>query len=245
MLTNTSNLSKNRKKELLDFQRNVGIKFSDLTLLNYAFIHRSVSNEVVGAVLSGGLRLNNERMEFLGDAVLGVVTATLLYNNLPDKPEGDLAKIKAVVVSEDMLSRIALQLQIDHLLILGKGEELSGGRAKKALLADAMEALIGALYLDAGFKSAYKFVSKLIEPEIEKVVEKRSFQDYKSLLQELCQKKFRKYPVYNLLKKTGPEHERFFWIEVSVENKTYGPGMGRNKKNAEQEAAKIALEALS
>ncbi|MDR0538917.1 MAG: ribonuclease III [Spirochaetaceae bacterium] len=248
MLTNSSSLSKSRKQELVRFQRTVGIKFNNLSLLNYAFLHRSVANETsvllkAGGV--GGMRPNNERLEFLGDAVLGTVAATLLYNNLPDKQEGDLAKIKAVVVSEDILSGLALQLQIDNLLVLGRGEELSGGRTKKALLADAMEALIGALYLDGGFKSAYAFVSKIIEPEISKVVEKRSFQDFKSQLQELCQKKFRKYPVYKLLKKTGPEHERFFWIEVNVAGIVYGPGMGRNKKNAEQEAARAALSALN
>jgi ribonuclease-3 len=243
MPTNTLNLSKSRKKELLLFQRSVGIKFSDLSLLNFAFMHRSVANEV-GQTPGAPARVNNERLEFLGDAILGAVTAVLLYKNLPDKTEGDLAKIKAVVVSEEVLSAVALQLQIDAVLVLGRGEELSGGRNKKALLADALEALIGAYYLDAGFKSAYNFVSGVIAPEIDKVVEKRGYQDYKSQLQELCQKKFRKYPVYKLLKKTGPEHERFFWIEVSAGGSSYGPGTGRNKKNAEQEAAKLALDAL-
>jgi ribonuclease-3 len=214
-----------------------------LNLLNSAFLHRSAANETPGFA-PGSLRENNERLEFLGDAVLGAVAATLLYSKLPDKQEGALAKIKAVVVSEEVLSGLALQLQIDNLLILGRGEELSGGRTKKALLADAMEAIIGALYLDSGFKSVYNFVSKIIEPEISKVVEKRGLQDFKSQLQELCQKKFRKYPVYKMLKKTGPEHERFFWIEVNVAGIAYGPGMGRNKKNAEQEAAKMALNAL-
>ena len=243
MLTNTSSLSKSRKQALSAFQHSIGIKFGDSTLLNYAFIHRSVSNEF-GQAAQGGYRLNNERLEFLGDAILGAVTASLLYKTLPEKTEGDLAKIKAVVVSEEILSGIALQLQIDNLLVLGRGEELSGGRTKKALLADAVEALIGAYYLDAGFKKAFNFVQGIILPEIEKVIENRGFQDYKSLLQELCQKKFRKYPVYRLLKKTGPEHERFFWIEVNVAGLVYGPGTGRNKKNAEQEAAKIALDAL-
>ncbi|MDR2491713.1 MAG: ribonuclease III [Spirochaetaceae bacterium] len=243
MPTSTSSLSKSRKQALSAFQHAIGIKFCDDALLNYAFIHRSVSNEFA-QMTQGGFRLNNERLEFLGDAILGAVTASLLYKTLPDKAEGDLAKIKAVVVSEEILSGIALQLQIDNLLILGRGEELSGGRTKKALLADAVEALIGAYYLDAGFKKAFNFVQSIIQPEIERVVENRGFQDYKSLLQELCQKKFRKYPVYRLLKKTGPEHERFFWIEVNVAGLAYGPGTGRNKKNAEQEAAKIALDAL-
>jgi ribonuclease-3 len=165
-----------------------------------------------------------------------------LYSTLPDKAEGDLAKIKAVVVSEEVLSGIALELRIDTVLTLGKGEEQSGGRAKRAILADALEALIGALYLDSGFKAARDFVSPLMEAEIEKVLENRFFRDYKSLLQEFTQRVYRDYPLYHLIKRTGPEHERLFWIEVTVNGRTYGPGTGRNKKSAEQEAAKMAFE---
>ena len=135
-----------RKAELQEFQRSAGIKFKNLDLLDLAFHHRSFSNESQQHV-----RLNNERLEFLGDAVLGMVTASHLYESMEDKPEGDLAKTKAVVVSEPVLSEIALRLGIDKCLILGKGEEQSGGRKKKAILADAMEAVIGAYYLDSGF----------------------------------------------------------------------------------------------
>jgi ribonuclease-3 len=189
-------------------------------------------------------RSNNERLEFLGDAVLGAVSATLLYQGLSDRPEGELAKIKSVVVSEDILSGIARELQIDHLLILGRGEELSGGRTKSAILADALEALIGALYLDSGYKAAYAFVSGRIGPEITRVLDNRHHRDYKSLLQELSQRLYHTYPVYRLLKRSGPEHDRLFWIEVTVDGKAFGPGMGKNKKTAELEAARIAYEAL-
>jgi ribonuclease-3 len=127
-------------------------------------MHRSVSNEA-------GNKNNNERLEFLGDSILGAVCATLLYQNFMEKAEGDLAKIKAVVVSEDILSGIALNLQIDDMLLLGKGEEMSGGRTKKAILADAMEALIGALYLDSGYNTAFKFIARCIQPEINKVLQ--------------------------------------------------------------------------
>jgi ribonuclease-3 len=205
--------------------------------LNLSFIHRSVSNE-------SGQKNNNERLEFLGDAVLGAVTATLLYGTFEDKNEGGLAKIKSVVVSEDILSGAARELQIDNLLLLGKGEELSGGRTKKALLADALEALIGALYLDSGYKAAYAFVSRWMGPEISRVLDKNYHQDYKSLLQELSQRLFHSYPLYRLIKRSGPEHERFFWMEVTVNGTAFGPGMGRNKKTAEQEAAKQAYEAV-
>jgi ribonuclease-3 len=231
-------ISAERKKELFAFERNVGIKFKNIELLQLAFMHRSVSNEIHS-------KTNNERLEFLGDAILGAVTASLLYSNLPESSEGELAKIKSVVVSEEILSGIAWELHIDAMMILGRGEELSGGRDKKALLADALEALFGALYLDSGFKKAYSFVSRCINPEISKVRENRGIEDYKSRLQEVCQRLFKTYPSYRLAKHSGPEHERYFWMEVSCGGKTFGPGTGKNKKHAEQEAARIALTELS
>jgi len=173
------------------------------------------------------------------------VCATLLYNTYSNKAEGDLAKIKSVVVSEDILSEIALGLGIDKMLLLGKGEELSGGRNKKAILADAMEAVIGALYLDSGYKAAFDFVSSCIAPKINSVTIGNYHKDYKSVLQEFCQRYFRCYPEYNLVKKTGPEHDRTFWMEVCINGKPYGTGSGRNKKSAEQEAAKLAYEELT
>jgi ribonuclease-3 len=227
-----------RKKALAAFQKAAGIRFKSLALLNLSFVHRSASNE-------SGCKTNNERLEFLGDSILGAVTASLLYKNLGDRNEGELAKIKSVVVSEDILAGAARVLQIDNLLLLGRGEELSGGRNKKAILADALEALIGALYLDSGFKAAFDFVSGFIGPEITQVLEKNYRQDYKSLLQELSQRLDRSYPVYREVRRSGPEHERYFWIEVTVTGRVFGPAMGRNKKSAEQEAAKLAWEALS
>jgi ribonuclease-3 len=226
-----------RKAQLMVFQKRVGIKFKNILLLNLAFMHRSVANEA-------GFRFNNERLEFLGDSILGAVTAALLYDGLPDKQEGELAKIKSIVVSEETLSAIALELQIDSLLLLGRGEELSGGRNKKALLADAVEALFGAYYIDSGFKAAFKLVKQYIEHEIERVREKKGCRDYKSLFQEECQRRWRKYPGYKLVKRSGPEHSRYFWSEVVIGDKVFGPGVGRNKKAAEQEAARIAIEAL-
>ena len=201
-------------------------------------MHRSVSNE-------SGNKINNERLEFLGDSILGAVCATLLYQLFSDKSEGDLAKIKAVVVCEDILSVIAKNIHIDEMLILGKGEDNSGGRNKKAILADAMEALIGAFYLDSGYKAAFDFVGSCIRPEISKVTGANYHKDYKSILQELCQRQFRCYPVYCMTKRTGPEHERIFWMEVKINETVYGMGTGRNKKSAEQEAARIALEQLA
>jgi ribonuclease-3 len=227
-----------RKKELAGFLRAAGLKFRRLELLNLSFCHRSVSNE-------GARRDNNERLEFLGDAILGAVCAAVLYRDFGGKTEGDLAKIKSVVVSEDILSSLARELQVDRFLILGRGEELSGGREKNAILADALEALIGALYLDSGFAAAFSFVERCIRPEIGRVIEQNYHEDCKSLLQELSQRLFRLYPQYRLLDRSGPDHQRLFRMEVQVKDRVFGPGMGRSKKAAEQEAARIALEGLT
>ncbi|MCL1836835.1 MAG: ribonuclease III [Treponema sp.] len=226
-----------RKKQLAAFQKTAGFRFKSLELLNLSFVHRSVSNET-------SCRQNNERLEFLGDSILGAVCATLLYEKFPEKPEGELAKIKSVAVSEEVLSSVARILQIDTMLLLGKGEDLSGGREKKAILADTLEALIGALYLDSGYRAAFDFISRLFTPEIGRITEKDYLRDYKSLLQELCQRRYRAYPQYRLVKRSGPEHERMFWIEVSVNGTVYGPGSGRSKKSAEQEAARAAWQSL-
>ena len=226
-----------RKKQLAAFQKTAGIRFKSVELLNLSFVHRSLSNET-------GCRQINERLEFLGDSVLGAVCATLLFKRFPEKPEGELAKIKAVAVCEDVLSEIALSLRIDAMLLLGRGEELSGGRVKKAILADTLEALIGALYLDSGFKAVFDFVSGLLNPEIERISENNYHCDYKSLLQEFCMGNFRSYPVYNVVKRSGPDHEQIFLVEVNVNGTVYGAGSGRSKKAAEREAARIALQAL-
>ena len=154
-----------RKKELLEFCSNLGINFKNLNLLDLAFHHRSFSNESTEF-----FHYNNERLEFLGDSVLGLVTADFLYNDMAGNPEGDLAKIKSNVVSEKSLAPIALnKMHIDRYLVLGKGEELTGGRQKAAILADAVEAVIGALYLDSGYDEARKLVLELIVPEIRKI----------------------------------------------------------------------------
>jgi len=222
---------------LAAFQKTAGIRFKSRELLNLSFIHRSLSNET-------GCRRNNERLEFLGDSVLGAACATLLYQKFPEKTEGELAKIKSVAVCEDTLSIAALALGIDAMLLLGKGEELSGGRAKKAILADTLEALIGALYLDSGYKAAFAFINSFLSPEIDRITEKNYHSDYKSLLQELCLQNFRTYPKYTVAKQSGPEHERVFWMEVNVNGSVYGPGIGKSKKAAEQEAARLALQKL-
>ena len=228
-----------RKGELLLFQRQSGIKFRNLELLNLAFCHRSYANERGDGVG------NNERLEFLGDSVLGLAVAEYLYEQLPDRPEGDLAKIKSFVVSEASLSEIARSLRVDNFILIGKGEEYSGGRAKKAILADSFEAIIGAFFLDSGFREARRFILNYLAPEITKVLEDRHEKDYKTLLQEFAQKNYRSYPKYVLSRKTGPDHDRVFWMQVEVGGRSFGPGKGPNKKQAEQAAAAVAFETLS
>lgn len=238
MFINTHKVSGERAKQLLFFQKTAKLKFKDLFLLDLAFHHRSFSNE------TSKVKINNERLEFLGDSVLGMVVASRLYALLADHPEGDLAKIKSVVVSEDTLSQIALSLDVQNFLLLGKGEELSGGRTKKALLADAMEAIIGALYLDSGYKTAEAFVLQIINRQIDLVLQNKHHKDYKTLLQEYIQKKYKMVPKYLLTKKEGPDHDRTFWVSVEIQGTTYGPQSGKNKKEAEQAVASLVWKNL-
>lgn len=244
MLQNTNKnlipqISAERKKELNLFEKQINIRFKSCQLLNLAFCHRSYSNEL------GKYFDNNERLEFLGDSVLGIVVSEYLYCNLSDKKEGELAKIKSFVVSELVLAQIARNIRLDNFLLIGKGEEYSGGRNKKAILADTMEAIIGAYYLDSGFKKAKQLVLKIIIPEINTVLQNKHQKDYKTLLQELVQKKYKTYPKYKTIKKSGPDHNRTFWIEVYINNENHGQGKGKNKKEAEQNAAEIAYKQLA
>lgn len=232
-MNKSQSVSLERKNQLLNFCKSVNIKFKDLTLLEQAFHHRSITNEKKG-------EKNNERLEFLGDSVLGIVTAAYLYKNL-ENPEGDLAKIKSAAVSEKALSPIALALGIDKLLILGHGEELSGGRKKPAILADCMEAIIGAYYLDSGYKAAEKYVLSFIIPEIQKVCN-GEMKDFKTILQEKYQKICKTCPVYELISIKGPDHAQIFEVQVHLGDKIFGPALSTTKKDAEQKCAKIALE---
>ena len=228
-------MDKPRKEALNAFCKKVKIRFKNIELLDLAFHHRSITNEMNHIQ-------NNERLEFLGDSVLGIVTAAYLYNNFSN-PEGDLAKIKSAVVSEKALAPIAISFGIDKLLILGKGEESSGGRSKPAILADCMEAIIGAYYLDSGYKCAEKYVLEFIIPEINRTIT-NGVKDYKTQLQELYQKKTKSTPKYELVSKTGPDHDRTFTVSVILNDKKYGPASAKSKKEAEQIAAKMALESI-
>lgn len=239
MFSPKSKLKQERLQALLVFQKNLKLKFKKIDILDLALHHRSVINEQ--KIFLG----NNERLEFLGDAVLGMVVASQLYECMYDKPEGELAKIKSVVVSEDTLSKIALNLEINKYLVLGKGEEKTGGRFKKAILADAFEAIIGAFYLDSGLIPVEKFILSHINPEIKLVLQNKHHKDYKTLLQEYVQKQYKTIPKYELIKKTGPDHDKTFWVSVDICNTIYGPKSGKNKKEAEQLVAESVCKTLN
>ena len=246
-LPKSPTISKERRKELDLFEKQARVRFRSRELLNLAFSHRSFANEAAGA--GGGApgavpANNNEKLEFLGDSVLGLVVSEMLFARLADRNEGEMARVKSVVVSEASLARIAQHLGIQNYILIGKGEENSGGRSKRAILADATEALIGALYLDGGFAASQRFVTRLFEPEIAAVLEDRHEKDFKTLLQELVQKRHRTYPRYNLVRKSGPDHDRTFHVCVVVDKREWGEGAGKNKKEAEQNAAAQAYRAL-
>lgn len=204
-----------------------------------ALSHRSYANE------GNRGRPDNERLEFLGDSVLGLVAAEYLYTRYPDNPEGDLARIKSYVVSEESLAEVARRIGLNDAVLLGRGEASSGGREKNAILSDALEAVIGAYYLDRGFRAARRFVRRLLAPQVDSVEENAHRRDYKSLLQHLVQHRFHTYPRYTVDRKSGPDHARTYWVSVEVDGTTYGPQAGRSKKDAERLAAREAYDSLS
>ena len=234
-----ASISPARLKALQNFCRPLGLKFKDYTLLDLAFHHRSFSNENVSH-----RRLNNERLEFLGDSVLGVAAASFLYEDMQENPEGDLARIKAAVVSEQTLAPIGIRFGISSMLILGHGEELSGGRNKPAIIADCMEAIIGAYYLESEYSAAEKYILSFLIPEIRAIQQDKGAKDYKTMLQEFYQKKYKACPVYELVKTEGPDHDQTFFVSVKLNGTVYGPAEGKSKKQAEQHVAQLAWDRL-
>lgn len=207
----------------------IGYHFKDRELLRQALTHSSYANERHMHKLS-----DNERLEFLGDAVLELSSSEFLYRNYPDIPEGDLTKLRASLVCEPTLAACTEELHLGHYLYLGKGENLTGGRNRKSILSDAMEALIGAIYLDGGFANAKEFVERFILTDIEN---KKLFFDSKTILQEMVQAQFKASLKYRLVKEEGPDHNKHFASEAYVGDRVLGRGEGGTKKAAEQEAA--------
>lgn len=229
-------LDKDRKRKLDDLLMSLHINFNDIVLLNMSLIHSSYANE-----FDQGYS-NNERLEFLGDSVLNLIITDYLYKFYPDKSEGELSKARSYIVSEESLSSIARELNLGNYLLLGRGEESNDGRNKKGILADAIEAFVGALYLDSGFLKASAFVVELFEVHIRLMFNRGDFKDYKSLLQEYVQKKYKISPSYKLVKELGPDHNKIFCVELYVNDKFISNGKGRSKKEAEMIAAEMALK---
>ena len=215
----------------------LGHSFADPALLTLALTHRSWCAEHAGEE-------SNERLEFLGDSVLGLAVTDHLMSELPHAPEGHLAKVRATVVSAPTLARIAQQLGLGEDLRLGRGELLSGGQAKQSILADAFEAVLGAVYLDAGWETARRLVLRLLVEHIEEAAAGPGGHDYKTRLQELVARRFDGAPSYTL-DETGPDHDKRFFATVHVRGEAMGSGEGTSKKQAEQDAARRAWDALT
>jgi ribonuclease-3 len=223
---------------LAELQQNICYTFKEPQLLERALTHKSFANE-------NKVPYHNERMEFLGDAVLTLVVSEHLMKTCPDSTEGDLSRLRAAVVSEPALAVIGRAIALGSYLLLGKGEEQTGGRDKDSLLADALEALIAALYLDAGKDAAETFILRFFENVIKRTCASRTTLDYKTALQERCQERLKQLPEYRIASETGPDHQKQFEVELLVRGQVYGHGTGKSKKEAEQKAAKEALEKLS
>ncbi len=216
-----------RSSQLKNAEKRIGVHFSDPELLNIALLHSSAQSEE-----------SNERLEFLGDAVLSLIVTDYLYTRYPFKTEGELTKLRSKLVNTGILFEVAKLLKIDECLILGKAEKKMEG---KTILSDAYEALIGAIYLDSGLEGAQKFIHRTL---LDRLDDLELGEDYKSELQEKVVRKFKEYPHYRLLSEKGPQHNKLFEVQVLIRGKRYGLGTGRSKKDAEQKAAKVALKKL-
>lgn len=225
---------------LTDLFEKLGYTFKNPDLLGQAFQHASYVNERP----EHGLE-DNERLEFLGDTVLDLAISHLLMERYPEAPEGELSRYRAMIVDEAGLSKIARRLALGGHILLGKGEELSAGRRKPSILADTMEALLGALYLDAGFDRTLEVIRRLFGPLVERVGSPEVISDYKSRLQEHTQKVHRCLPRYILVDESGPPHDRRFRVELWLNGTPLAEGMGKSKKEAEQAAAKEAYQCLA
>ncbi|HMF88519.1 MAG TPA: ribonuclease III [Gemmatimonadaceae bacterium] len=218
----------------------IGVNFSDSELLQQSLYHRSYLNEAPDREIE-----SNERMEFLGDAVLGLIVSEKLYNDYPALSEGHLSQLRALLVRWDALAQAAQRIDLGSYLVLGRGEELSGGRNRPSNLAGAFEALIGAAFLDGGMSKARKLVLRLLKVDFEEIAKRGATADSKSELQHVAQTRWHEIPDYKLISSEGPDHAKLFTVEVSVGEQVLGQGQGRNKKQAELNAARQALETLA
>ncbi len=231
-----------RKEKILsgELEKKLNYFFNNKNLLLRALSHKSYIFYAKHKYFE-----SNERLELLGDSVLSLIIIENLLEKYPESSEGIVSKLKAKIVSENALETIAKKFDLEKYLLLGRGEFNLGQNKTTSILADAVESLIGAIYKDSGIENARKFILEHFQEVIELCCEKNYFRDYKTKLQEYTQKKYKNKPIYKVLKEEGPEHNKTFYIEVKINNKIYGKGKGRNKKEAEQNAAKEALEKIN
>ena len=220
-----------------DLEAAIGYHFNNITLLQNALAHSSYANERWHDSLK-----SNERLEFLGDSILGMVVAEYLYRNFPDRPEGDLTRMRADMVCERSLAQVAERIDLGKHLLLGNGEETGGGRKRDSILADAVESVIAACFLDGGMESARNFINTFVLTNVP--VKKLQNVDYKTALQELVQQKKNQVLSYALVGESGPDHDKHFLVQVSLNGNVVGSGEGKSKKRAEQDAARAAIEKL-
>ena len=220
-----------------DLETAIGYRFHNISLLQNALAHSSYANERWHNSL-----MSNERLEFLGDSILGMVVADHLYRNFPNRPEGELTRMRADMVCEKALAQIAGRIGLGSHLLLGKGEEQGGGRSRDSILADAVESVIAACYLDGGMEAAVSFIRQFVLVNVP--VSRLSNADYKTALQELVQQKRNQILAYTLVGESGPDHDKRFEVELTLNGQVVGKGIGSSKKRAEQDAARAALETL-
>ena len=214
-------------------------QFTDASLMTTAMTHSSYANEHRDLHMQ-----NNERLEFLGDSILGLVSADYVFHRYPNVPEGQLTKVRAAVVCEKTLYEVAKELGLDHHLLLGHGEEMGGGRQRPSILADSVEALIGAIYLDGGLEAARSFIMAFLPEKVDLAETGHAFRDYKTALQEIVQKNRQETLQYRLSGESGPDHDKRFTVQVLLNSNIFAEGVGRSKKEAEQMAARSALELM-
>ncbi len=225
-------------------EKKLKYKFKDPRLLETALTHDSYAHEKMDRVrgLTNKRVESNERLEFLGDAILGFIVARILYHRFPEHSEGKLSKIRSALVSTTNFAHFARELKIDEHILLGKGEESTGGRGRQSNLAGAFEAVIGAVFIDGGYRKVSKVISKIIKDYLDG--EQEIFKDYKTQLQEIAQKQHKKSPRYKVVLEEGPPHDKHYHVEVKLGRKRLGRGEGQSKKQAQQDAAKDGLEHL-
>jgi len=235
---NSTRTGKHRYRQLDRLSSSIDVKFKNKSLLNRALIHRSFVNEI------GSTVKDNERLEYLGDSVLALVVNEYLFKHYEDYKEGNLAKIKSAVVSEKTLTEVARKLNLGSYILMGKGEELSGGRERPSILANTLKALIGAIYLDSGLKNCRKFILNLLKNDIERIDNLTYLRDPKTTLQEYVQKKYKSRPEYLVIEEKGPDHSKTFTVMLVINGKDVRTGSGASKRKAEMDAAMKVLEGI-